>query len=153
MNKKVRIGSGNKSYDEITLCVQGLISLVLGMFSLYNPKSILLFLIFLLGSVIQLMMKMRLSYISFLNDEFIVERLFRREKRLSAELYTNVRRVTVSIPFLNALSIDFENGEKFRILGGTSKIDSIKAHIDELVTSARLNTQESGISIKHNHRR
>lgn len=140
MNKKVRIGSGNKNFDEIMFYIQGLILLVLGILALYNPKSILLFLIFLLGSAIQLLMKMRLSYVSYLDGEFIVERIFRREKRLRADLYKNVSRVTVSIPFSNVLSIDFENGERFRILGGTSKIDSVKTHIDELVTSVRPNT-------------
>lgn len=140
MNKTVRIGSGNKNFDEIMFYVQGLILLVLGILTLYNPKSILLFFIFLLGSAIQLLMKMRISYVSFLNGEFIVQRIFRREKRISAELYKNVNRVIVSIPFSNVLSIDFENGEKFRFSGGTSKLDSVKAHIDELVASARLNT-------------
>lgn len=133
----MRIGIGNKRFDQFSFLLSGVILIALLVWTFKNINALAFFIIFFVVTLIQFVRKMSFSYISFERGDFVIENLVNKKKILRSDLFDRVSRSNLGSPFMNVLRVHFKNGESYKIMGGLNRWDEIETQIEGLVKKER----------------
>lgn len=129
----IRIGAGNKNVDKVILIFQGFVLLIMLVFAVLFENGVLLLTLFSIGILFECYRILKRNYVTYEDAHFVVRGLFSERARISAGQFDNLSSSIVSIPFSNELIISFKNGQRFKIVGGSSKREDIERLINDLI--------------------
>lgn len=133
MKTEITIGAGNKNFDRVLLVIQGIVSITFLIFAFLHENAVVLFLLFSFGIAFECIRLLSKNYVTYQNSHFIVRGLFKERARIRADQFESLSTSAFSIPFSNALMLSFRNGQRFKIMGGTSHREDIEKLIKDLI--------------------
>jgi hypothetical protein len=128
-NRLIRVGAGNKTFDRFNLAFFGVIIILFATLSFVNISWVYFPGIFSLISAVHAILMTRRYYIYMIDDNIIVDHVFKKQFVIDKSLYKEISLSLFSIPFSNELIIHFKNGKSFRFQGGTSRIAELHSMI------------------------
>ena len=130
----MRIGIGNKRFDQIFFLVSGVIIIALSIGAFININMLAFLGIFFVTTVVQLVRKMSYSYISFEQGDFVIENVLNKRTVVKSDLFERVYLSRFDFPFGNVLRVRFKNGESYKIIGGPETWYEVEAKIKSLIS-------------------
>jgi hypothetical protein len=132
----MRIGIGNKRFDQISFLISGVIIVALAIGTFININVLAFLGIFFLTTVVKLALKMGYRYITFDQGNFVIENVLNKRIVLKSDLFDRVYLSRFGFPFLNILRVYFKNGESYRIIAGPEMWYDMEAKIKNLISEA-----------------
>ncbi len=146
MSKSVRIGSGSRTLDRISIIIDLCIVLGFTLLTVFQKDMLqMLVIIFLIIGINVANILMR-NYISYRNGFLIIEHVVKETRIREATLYKQVLRSPFAFPFANVMILHLKNGERFRFQGGMKSFKTIDSSVKRLLQddSARNNLPKTG---------
>src|SRR5690242_15010420 len=127
----MKIGYGNKIFDEAFLAIFGSIVLLLFLISIFRPDVIWAAVALLIGFFFQLIRTASVSYIIVDNTYFHIARVFRKSLKIPINQFHDLESDFSFVLFSNYMRLYFNNGISFRIYGGADKMSDVQASIEK----------------------